>query len=101
MTFEVPASKRSLKQNQFLFKVPGNRKQFSVVKAKYIPVGLIEKLSGTEKAVSIKDLLELFGGGEASEAVRDLDSEQLNALTVAWQKDSGISVGESSASTDS
>ena len=101
MTYEVPESKRSLKQNQFLFKVPGNTKQFTVVKAKFLPVGLIETLSGNDKAVSIKDLLELFGGGEASEAVRGLDSEQLNDLMGAWQKDSGISVGESSASTDS
>jgi hypothetical protein len=33
-------------------------------------------------------------------AVRSLDTEQLHALTMGWQKDSGITLGESSGSAN-
>jgi len=100
MAFEVPASKRSIKQNQFQFKVPGDRKTYSIPKAKYLSVGQVETLSLKGEEVAITDILEILGQGEAREAVRALDQEQLMALMEAWQEDSGLSVGESSASTE-
>lgn len=102
MPYEVPESKKSIRQNQFEFMVPGDDTVYAVPKAKFLPVGVIEKMS-TRGAVSISDILDLFGdgGSPAAVAVRTLDSEQLQALTEAWQRDSGLTVGESSASTDS
>lgn len=100
MTFEVPASKRSIKQNQFTFKVPGDRKTYSIPKAKYLSVGHVETLASKGTEVQITDILELLGQGDARDAVRTLDQDQLMALMEAWQADSGISTGESSASTE-
>lgn len=99
MPYEVPASKRSIKQNQFAFKVPGDRKTYHIPSAKYMTIGQVEALSAKGDQVAITDILEILGQGEAREAVRTLDQEQLMALMEAWQDDSGLSVGESSAST--
>lgn len=99
MVYEVPASKRSLKQNLFEFHVPGNKKTFSIPKAKYLTVGQVEKLSSNSADVTLTDVLDLIGSGPAQEAARGLDQEQLTALMTAWQADSGIELGESSASS--
>ena len=99
MAYEVPASKRSIKQNQFQFKVPGDRKTYSIPKAKYMTIGQVEALETKGGEVKLTDLLEILGQGEARDAVRSLDQEQLMALMEAWQADSGLTVGESSAST--
>lgn len=101
MAYTVPESKKSIRQNQFEFQVPGDERIYSVPKAMYLPVGMIEKMSTQTDQVSISDIIGLFGDGEAADAVRTLDREQLENLTEAWQKDSGLTVGESSASTDS
>jgi hypothetical protein len=100
MVYEVPASKRSIKQNQFQFKVPGNRKTFSIQKAKYMTVGQIETLSNKGGEVQLTDILDILGQGEAREAVLTLEQEQMMALFEAWQADSGLTMGESSASTE-
>lgn len=100
MAFEVPASKRSIRQNQFEFKVPGDRKTYHIPKAKYLTVGQVEKLAGKGSAeLAITDLLDIVGEGEARAAVETLDTEQLMALMTAWQADSQLEVGESSASS--
>lgn len=102
MVFQVPASKRSIKQNQFEFKVPGDKRTYSIPKAKYLPMGVVERMSSAEQ-VTLTDIIALFGDPEspAAVAVRTLDGEQITALTEAWQKDSGVQAGESSASTRS
>lgn len=100
MAYAVPESKRSIKQNQFEFTIPGNDKTFYIPKAKYLTIGQVEKLSLKGEEVDLTDILEILGQGEAHDAVRDLDQEQLFALMEAWQADSGITVGESSASTE-
>lgn len=100
MAYEVPASKRSIKQNQFIFKVPGDRKSYSIPKAKYLTVGQVEKFSVKGEEMDITDILSILGQGDAHDAVRELDQEQLMALMEAWQNDSELTVGESSASTE-
>ena len=97
MAFKVPESKRSIAQNRFEFELPDGT-EVSVPKAKYLTLGQIETLSQAQGEITIVDILDLFNEPEASVAVRSLDSEQLLALMEAWQADSGISVGESSAS---
>ncbi|WNT44408.1 tail assembly chaperone [Microbacterium phage Nicky22] len=93
MAYEVPASKRSIRQNQFEFKVPGDRKVYRIPKAKYLTMGQIEALQAKKDEVLLTDILEMLGQGEARDAVRSLDQEQLMDLMEAWQSDSGISVG--------
>jgi len=97
MTYKVPESKRSIAQNRFEFELPDGT-EVSMPKAKYLTVGQIEKLNGLGGEVSLIDVLELFDEKGPAEAVRTLDSEQLADLMEAWQVDSGIKVGESSAS---
>lgn len=104
MVYAVPASKRSLKQNRFEFTVPGDKKLYSMPLARYLTTGQVEEMSKLGDEVGILDILALFderGGAVtkgASAAVRTLEQEQVQELMVAWQTESGISVGESSAS---
>jgi len=94
MSFKVPESKRSSKQNQFEFELPDGHTYY-IPKAKYMKTGDVERLSAIGAQVKITDLLEIFGEGEAAKAVRELDVEQLQALMTAWQEDSGLELGES------
>jgi hypothetical protein len=99
MTFQIPESKRSIGQNRFHAALPDGT-EFSIPKAKYLTMGQVEKLAtaGTSQ-IDIVDILNLLGDEEqAATAIRQLDHEQLQALMEAWQADSGLSVGESSAS---
>lgn len=94
MVYEVPESKRSIDQNKWSFKVPGSETEYQITKAKYLPLGLVEKLEG-KKDVTLKDIFDMFGGDEeVREAIRSLDTEQLQNLTEAWQNDSGVQLGE-------
>lgn len=98
MTFQIPESKRSIAQNRFHATLPDGT-EFSVPKAKYLTMGQVEKLSGDAAEVKFTDILALMGDtDDALAAVRQLDQEQLQALMAAWQEDSGLVVGESSAS---
>ncbi|UGL61825.1 tail assembly chaperone [Microbacterium phage Franklin22] len=98
MTFQVPESKRSIAQNRFHVELPDGT-AFSLPKAKYLTMGQVEKLSGQATDVTLTDILDLFNDeAEAQVAIRTLDHEQLQALMEAWQADSGLTVGESSAS---
>lgn len=102
MVFAVPASKRSLKQNRYEFTIPGDKKKYSIPLAKYLPSGAVERMGELADQVSIFDILSFFDDSEVTEgtaaAVRKLDNEQIMALMADWQKESGITVGESSAS---
>lgn len=101
MAFRVPDSKRSIAQNRYFFELPdkdGNVTEYDVVKAKYLSVGQIENLQKNKSELTLTDMLDLFDGEAASTAVRSLDMEQLQALLADWQEDSGLTVGESSAS---
>ena len=100
MVFQVPESKRSIDQNKFEFTVPGDEKVYRVPKAKYLTLGKMDVLSGKAEEVTIADIIDLFGEDNA-EAIRTLDKDQMEALTNAWQQDSGIEMGESSASSSS
>lgn len=108
MVYEIPESKRSKDQNKWEFKVPGDDRVYKILKAKYLPLGLVEKLEG-QKNVTLADIFAMFDAGKQTKAeiaetsavhaaIRTLDGEQLQALTEAWQNDSGVQLGESSAS---
>lgn len=117
MTFEIPASKASIKQNQFEFKVPGEKKTRSLPLLKFLPIGLRGKLADAAKPIAAAqeakrepneedlgklgalqlELLDKYSPG----LVDLLDNDQLGALLVAWQEASGVTVGESAALPDS
>lgn len=110
MAYEVPASKASIKQNQFEFKVPGERKMRSLPLLQYMPIGFRTKMgtvgarikaaqdAGTDPAR--EDLVEL--GGLQLEMLEKfspgldelLDSDQLGGLLKAWTEASGVTLGE-------
>ena len=97
MVYEVPAAKRSLKQNVFEFKIAG--KTYNVPKFEHLPVSVAEIIeSAPENAIG--PYLDIFGSKETpvGKAIRTLDKEQLVALITAWQSDSGVSAGESEGS---
>jgi hypothetical protein len=114
MVFEVPASKASLKQNVFEFKVPGEKKTRSLPLLKYTPLGYRNKLAklaapirDAQAAGKDPDQEDLRALGEIqldilekySPGITDvMDDEQMGALLKAWQEASQISVGESPAS---
>ncbi|WPM94339.1 tail assembly chaperone [Arthrobacter phage Cupello] len=117
MTFEVPASKASIKQNQFEFQVPGERKKRTLPLLRFVPVGMKNKMAEAARPIqaakdagkepSREDLgrlgaLQIAMLEKYSPGVTDaLDDEQLGALVVAWQEASKVTVGESVASHSS
>ena len=94
--FEVPAKKASKGQDRFKFTVPGHPGQFSVRKLKFLSVGKRDEIGDGGSP-----LLAFFceGSAKQDEAVRGLDEDQFNELVKAWQVDSGVSLGESEASS--
>ena len=97
MVYEVPAAKRSLKQNVFEFKV--GAKTYSVPKFEHLSVGVLEAVeSAPDNAIG--PYLSVFGEPDSAigKAIRSLDKDQLTSLLKAWQADSGVTVGESEGS---
>lgn len=113
MVFEVPASRASIKQNQFEFKVPGEKKTRALPLLKFVPVGYRDRLQKLAEpireaqaagATPSNEVLAAFGSFQIdllekyAPGITDLmDDEQLAALLKAWTEASGISVGESPA----
>lgn len=99
MVYEVPKSKKSLKQNRFSFKHDGQT--FELPKFKFLTVGQLELMSG--EGTQLTGMLSIAGGADTplGRAFRELDGEQLEGLVEAWQADSGVTLGESKASDDS
>lgn len=123
MVFKVPASKASIKQNQFEFEleVPGSNgkkksKRFTLPKMQYISSDLRERMQRT--SIPLKAAIDAgiepdpADAVEASKIQRELfekyapglyelvTDDQIQALQAAWQEASGITLGESSPSAD-
>lgn len=96
--FQVPASKASIAQNRFTFKLPGKAKVYSMPKLQFVKPSLIEELDGGDKMKIVRGLLDAYAPG-VYDAIDD--ATQLQALYEGWAAASGMQVGESSASTDS
>jgi hypothetical protein len=97
MVYEVPASKASIRQNKFEFKIGG--KSYTVPKFAYLPVSVAEILENTPDD-AVGPYLDIFGTKDTpvGKAVRTLDKDQLVGLIQAWQGDSDVTAGESEAS---
>lgn len=116
MVFEVPASKASIKQNQFEFKLPGSKKVYSIPKMQYISSDLRERMQRCGS--HLKSVID-SGGEPDPEAMAEMGTiqrelfetyvpdlyekvsdDQIEAIQEAWQKASEITLGESSPSAD-
>lgn len=98
MPYEVPRSKKSLKQNRFEFILPGAKKVYSVPLLKFLKPDLVMELDTLSEGMAMRRLLQSEMPG-VLEKIDDLD--QLVGLFDAWGKASGLDLGESSASPES
>lgn len=89
MTFQVPESKKSVKQNRFEFEVNG--KKYDIPHLKFAPVAAIEKF---EQEQNMAGLLLTADTDEAREAIRSFDGSQLEPFLEAWSEASGAEPGE-------
>lgn len=97
--FRLPASKKSLDQNQFKFTLPGDDdKVYSIPKLRFLKPSLAVRIESMRVNDAVVELLETFHPG-LLEMLEDVD--QLEALVLAWAKASGITLGESKPSSDS
>jgi hypothetical protein len=101
MTFAVPAPKSATDpKTRFEFTLPPSKKKWAVPLLKYLPIEVAEQVV---VAKQVRDWMPLFGPPEdpMAAAIRKLTSDQLSALVKAWGEASGITVGESAASSNS
>lgn len=99
MVFQVPAAKKSVKQNVFEFQLPGSDKTFSVPLLKHVKPSIVFDLDGgSDTPKAVKRIFAEYAPG-AFELFEN--SEQLEAWMTAWQEASQVALGESSASADS
>lgn len=100
MPFSVPEPKSADNANRFEFTLPGDDQVWSVPLLKYLPLELAERLM---VARGTRAFLPLFGDHRAAlgKKVRTLSLDQIDALVKAWGDASGVTVGESGASSDS
>ncbi|MBP1241745.1 hypothetical protein ABID92_000427 [Frigoribacterium sp. PvP120] len=99
MTFEVPPSKASIDQNQWSFKMPGDRKTYKVPKLQFMRPSLMRQMDATSNRIDrVYALLEHYHPGLVDH-FEGLD--QIEAFYGAWAEASGLTVGESSASSTS
>lgn len=98
MVYEVPASKASIKQNRFEFKVPGDKKTYSVPKLQFLKPSLVQDVEEDNPIRAMRAILDYYTPGVYEKFE---DGEQVAGLFNAWAEGSGVDLGESSASADS
>jgi hypothetical protein len=99
MGYKVPDWKQSKDQNTFEVEV--GRKTFRLVKAEYMTGAQAEKLQHAgEHEGGMYALLDDMCAGLGT-AFRDVPMVYFREFIEAWQKDSGIDLGESPASASS
>ena len=96
MPFDVPASKKSIKQNRFEFTLEGEK--HSIPLLKFAPVEAAEQF---ELGRDVSGILACCENDKARDAIRGLDGDQFGALMDAWSEASGVTAGESEASEES
>jgi hypothetical protein len=114
MTFQVPKSKASIRQNQFPFRVPGEKKDRTLPLMQYLNAETRHRFSQSSALAQAAgdditpdmvaaagqlqyDLIEQHHPG----LHKLLDGDQIDALVAAWVEASSVTPGESPASADS
>lgn len=95
MVYQVPPAKKSKDQDKFRFEFAG--KTHTLPLMKLLPPVDMALMEG-ESLTAIRQVFEKHVPGVFDKFET---TEQLEALTKAWAKDSGIDLGESEASSDS
>lgn len=75
--------------------------EITLPKFKSVPAGVVRKLRKEDTVGFVFGVLEALAGEDALAAIDGLDMDEFTALTQAWQKDSGVTSGESGASSTS
>lgn len=105
MSFAVPAPKSSTDAAaRFEFTLPGSKKKWRVPLFGFMPVSEAEKVAAamaTKKLAPVVDVLFGAKGEPLADAIHDLTPDQINALVTAWSVESGLTLGESKASSNS
>lgn len=78
-----------------------NGKTVTLPHLKNLPFGVIRKLRNEDPAEQLFSLVEQTADEDALEVIDTLGMEQVNELFTAWQEASGVSLGESTASSTS
>jgi hypothetical protein len=96
--YRLPASKKSLKQNQFEFQLVEDGPIYSIPKLKFVKPSLAVQIEDLPLQVAVVRLFDEFHPGlfESFE-----DADQLEGFTRAWATASGINIPESKPSSDS
>lgn len=100
MVYEVPKSKASIAQNRFEFKVPSDRKTYSIPLLKFIRPATAVEIEPLSWREAVEAIYADSYAGESLLAKFD-EGEQFEAWLAAYQEASGITLGESKASSDS
>lgn len=96
--YEVPKSKKSLKQNQFEFKLGGE--VYRVPLLQYMKPSVARKFTDNMNEFDAAALV--FEATEQPDLLEKFDDfEQVAAFVQAWQEASTVTAGESSASSNS
>lgn len=91
MAYQVPPSKRSLKQNQFEI-VGSDGKSYVLPSLKYLDPKTILAVEEATEIAGFKILLDRYAPG-FFESIED--AEQIEGIMEAWKEFSGIDPGES------
>jgi len=83
-------------KTKFTYKV--GTKTIALTRIKDLPIGVTRKLRNASEEDQAFGLLEAAVDEKNLALVDELDAAQFNALQTAWLKDSGVTLGESSAS---
>jgi len=96
MVYEVPETKADEAENRFEFSLPGAKEKFSIPLAKYLSPEMAVVIA--TDPLGTKKVIEEYAPG-AWALFRGKD--QLDHFIAAWREASGISLGESQASSSS
>lgn len=75
-----------------------NDAEIVLPKFKHIPVGVVRKVRRQGEAEQIFTVLEAVADDATLEVIDSMNTEEMQEMVAAWQRDSGVTVGESSAS---
>lgn len=91
--YEVPDPKKSIAQNQFPFKI--GEKEFHLPRAKFMTGRQADSIEDSD---GITEIFSKIADKRTADALLDLPMEHIEGLFEAWQKDSGVNLGESASS---
>ncbi|WP_193510483.1 hypothetical protein [Cryobacterium sp. BB736] len=97
----IPDYKKSIKQNVFQFELGG--KTYETTRFDMLPTSFLESVSELEEKYVLKSMRLAMAGDDENlaSALGELPLSHMKGLLEAWQKDAGVSLGESPASDDS